>query len=398
MENKNKKINELENLINSHINKNHELNTKKINDEQLLNDELKNIKENNILLNDLINQKNDEISKLNNQNSKYKEEIESKINELNNIENKIKTKFENIEIFNEDEKKNTFNVNTIDDLQSVIKSFSFENLKMLNKIKLLQNEINNLNIKINNSSFNNLSLESNINKFEFNNEKKLNLNSFNNLISESKINELELIREKKINNIIFETEPKINLEFINEKKENKSLFDNLSQSKINELNFINSKRKNITFSSFNNLSLQSKLNHFNILQTSNLNNKIPQLTEKIIQLEDNYSKAKELIFSLKENNEKYLKSLNETLEINKKLEEKNRNLEQNNSIEPKESFNKIKEEIWGLIKTISPNIIPLDLMKINEKDIPLDKFSDLLNNFKEDLNKRTRKMRKYKEK
>ena len=94
-----------------------------------------------------------------------------------------------------------------------------------------------------------------------------------------------------------------------------------------------------------------------------------------------YSKAKELIFSLKENNEKNLKSLNETLEINKKLEEKNRNLEQNNnSIEPKESFNKVKEEIWSLIKTISPNIIPLDLIKINEKDIPLDKCIDLLMN------------------
>ena len=164
---------------------------------------------------------------------------------------------------------------------------------MLNKIKLLQNEIHNLNTKDKISSFNNLSLESNINKFEFNNEKKINLSSFNNLISQSKINELELIQEKKINHIIF-TESKINLEFINEKKENKFLFNNLSQSKINELNLINSKEKTFLPSSFNNLSLESKLNDFNIPSISSFNNKIPQLTEKIIQLEDNYSQAKEL--------------------------------------------------------------------------------------------------------
>ena len=57
----------------------------------------------------------------------------------------------------------------------------------------------------------------------------------------------------------------------------------------------------------------------------------------------------------------------------------------------------IQKQKNHMIKLNSTNIIPLDLIKINEKDVPIEKFNDLLINFKEDLNKRTNKIKKYKE-
>lgn len=357
LENKEKELNEKE--------QNKEEKSKIINEKESL---INALKEENFKVS---NEKDTLINKLKEEKNKLIKENETVINQLKEEQIKIinekessmtELKEENTKILNEKE-------NTIKKLNQEIESIKHIIQEKEKEISNLSNEINELLGDVEIINCDNTGKEAkeiihikNINDVH----KEINLLQEHNKAMCSTIKSLVLTTLIKVNK--FDTSKIVPEKF-------QSYFQIISE-----------KPKNMQYATFS-----SNNNDNNDI---NLTPQISALQERIKQLESNYSSAKDLIASLKINNEETSKLLNENIEKNKKLQAKLDEMNSAFSESDRASFSKLQQSIMTLVQTVAPNIISLDF---TSNDNSVTNYIELVGKFEEECSKKETKTKKYKD-
>lgn len=372
-----------------------------------------------------------------------KEELESEINKMKKeIEDKEKE-------INEKEQNKEEKSKIINEKESLINDLKEENFKLINEkdslIDKLKEEKNKIlkekEISINILKEEQLKIikekEASINSFKEENEKtsKEKENIINKLNQE--IENIKVIiqeKEKEISNLSIQTNKLLgDVEILSCDKNGKQEKEKIHIENINdvhkEINLLqeHNKKMCLTIKSLVETTASIIVNKFDISKivpekyqtnfqifsekpkniqhrtfpsNNNSNNDInitPQIStlqERIKQLESNYSSAKDLIASLKANNEETSKLLNENIEKNKKLQAKLDEVNSSFSESDRASFSKLQQSIMMLVQTIAPNIISLDF---TSNDSSVTNYIDLVGKFEEECSKKEAKTKKYKD-
>lgn len=285
--------------------------------------------------------------------------------------------------------------------EHLIKLYEEKNKNKDNEISQLKKIIEENTKFITNSTFENRQLELNLQS------EISKTNSITNILNEVKKENIKLStiledKEQQLNTIT-----KTYNQFESNYKEIQKLYktyqykDNSSIKQFNVSNVLDIQKLINNLLSINNLSISSSfknlidcnINNIEIISSNSKSNKDMFLfsqsdsayIEKIKHLENNLSSAKELIASLKKDNQQTTSLLKENIEQKKQF------------LDIKTIYTQLQSKIISMITSISPTLISLDFTSNEHFSIPIDKYIDLLSKFSEDISKKEGKQKKYKE-
>ena len=282
--------------------------------------------------------------------------------------------------------------------EHLIKLYEEKNKNKDNEISQLKKIIEENTKFITNSTFENRQLELNLQS------EISKTNSITNILNEVKKENIKLStiledKEQQLNTIT-----KTYNQFESNYKEIQKLYktyqykDNSSIKQFNVSNVLDIQKLINNLLSINNLSISSSfenlidcnINNIEIISSNSKSNKDMFLfsqsdsayIEKIKHLENNLSSAKELIASLKKDNQQTTSLLKENIEQKKQF------------LDIKTIYTQLQSKIISMITSISPTLISLDFTSNEHFSIPIDKYIDLLSKFSEDISKKEGKQKK----